>query len=166
MDILFVESEELKNHAIKLKDQYYLHLGHVDIDAIYFAEKVGELPKKASTLEILGVTNAAVRQLLAKTGGQQNYCITVWKDKWDEITDNTKLWLLFDALYSIEPGCTGKLKRPDIVEHAPIIEFFAMSNVGVHWRKCDGQLPNLLGDTPLAIPLPPDPDEESSGSTL
>jgi len=165
-DLILVDSEELKNLSIKLIDFYYLHLGHVDIERIYFAEKIGELPKKVNTLELYGVTNAAVRQLLSKMGGQQNYCLTVWKDAWDALHPNTQLWLLFDALYSIEPGCNGKIKRPDIIEHAPIIEFFSISNIGVHWRKCDGELPCLLGESPLAIPLPPDPDEDNMGSTI
>ena len=34
MEILFVESEELKFYAEKLKDFYYLHLGHVDLNLI------------------------------------------------------------------------------------------------------------------------------------
>jgi hypothetical protein len=73
---------------------------------------------------------------------------------------------LFECLYSIEPGCEGKIRKADISEHAPIIEFFASSSTGIHWRKCDGELPNLLGTVPLPIPLPPDNEEESTGSTL
>lgn len=167
MDTNFIESEELKDLSTQLKEFYYLHLGHVDLEKIYFAEKVAEeMPRKANALEILGITHSAVRQLLAKSGGNQNYCITVWRERWNELHPNTRLWLLFDALYSIEPGCEGRLKRPDVVEHAPIIEYFAMSDIGVHWRKSDGELPCLLGTVPLPIPLPPDPDDETAGSTL
>jgi len=163
MEIIFNESEELKLLAEKLKDFYFLHLGHVDLETIYFGEKIGEAPKKSNTIELFGVNNPSVRQLLR---GDKNYALTVWKDKWDELHPHTKLWLLFESLYSIEPGCAGKIKRPDIIEHAPIIEFFSMSDLGIHWRKCDGELPNLLGSAPLPIPLPPDPDEDSAGSTL
>ena len=163
MEIQFVESEDLKLYATKLKETYYLHLGHVDLDTIYFAEKHGDSPKKTNTIELFGVNNPSVRQLLR---GDKNYALTVWKDRWDELHPHTQLWLLFEMLYSIEPGSEGRIKKPDIVEHAPIIEFFALSNVGIHWKRCDGELPNLLGSSPLAIPLPPDPDEETAGSTL
>lgn len=163
MEILFVESEELKMYAEKLKDFYYLHLGHVDLNTIYFGEKHGDSPKKGNTIELFGVNNPSVRQLLR---GDKNYALTIWKERWDELHPHTQLWLLFECLYSIEPGCEGKIKRPDITEHAPIIEYFALSNIGIHWRKCDGELPNLLGTIPLPIPLPPDDEEDSTGSTL
>jgi hypothetical protein len=163
MEIIFVESIELKILATKLKDFYYLHLGHVDLDCIYFAEKVGDLPKKINTIELLGVNNPSVRQLLKD---DKNYALTVWKDKWDELHLNTQLWLLFECLYSIEAGNKGKIRKPDIVEHAPIIDFFANSEIGIYWRKNDGLLPNLLDTHPLPIPLPPDEEEESAGSTL
>ena len=163
MEIIYIESEDLKDLSSKLKDYYYLHLGHVDLETIYFAEKSGDMPKKINTIELLGVNNPSVRQILKN---DKNYVLSVWKDKWDELHPNTRLWLLFECLYSVEPGSKGKIKKPDIVEHAPIIEFFSSSSIGVHWRKCDGELPCLLADPPLPLPLPPDPDEESSGSTL
>ena len=44
-DITYVQSLELYEIALKLKERYYLHLGHVDLDIIYFAEKLGDKPK-------------------------------------------------------------------------------------------------------------------------
>ena len=159
---IYTESVDLLNLASRLKESYYLHLGHVDIESIYFAEKVGESSKSGKALEILGVTHGGVRQMLQMMGRQQTYCLSVNKDVWDEIHPHTQEWLMFEALYSIEPYNTGKLKKPDIVEHSPIIEFFANTSVGIRWKKCDGELPSLLGSETLAIPLPPDEDDEGS----
>ena len=55
--------------------------------------------------------------------------------------------------------------RDYIVEYGPIIEYFASSNIGIHWRENQEDLPDMLAQISLPIPLPPDEDEESAGST-
>lgn len=164
-EIIYVESDDLKKLASDLRQAYYIHLGYIDLDAIYFVEKHGEVPKKFKTIEIAGVTHGGIRQMLQKIGGNQNYCLSVWKDPWDDLHEYAKQWLMFEILYSIKHGSTGHLKKPDIQEFGPIIEFFANSDIGIHWRKAP-ELPNLLDKISLPIPLPPDEEEESAGSTF
>ena len=62
-------------------------------------------------------------------------------------------------------GSEGFFKKPDVVEFGPIIEYFASTNLGVYWKKNPNELPNLLDKIPVAIPLPPDNEEETAGST-
>jgi hypothetical protein len=164
-EIIYIESEDMKKLAHDLRQAYYVHLGHVNLDAIFFVEKDGILPKKAKTIEIAGVTNGGIRLLMQKIGGNQNYCVSVWKESWDAINEYQRQWLMFEILYSIKYGSEGYLRKPDVQEYGPIIEYFANTNIGVHWRKCE-ELPNLLDTISLPIPLPPDEDEESAGSTI
>ena len=86
MNTNFIESEELKDLANKLKDYYYLHLGHVDLEKIYFAEKVAEeMPKKATTIEVLGIT-----QVQDNLGEQNTF----------ELHEpSLLLWLMFRVLF-------------------------------------------------------------------
>lgn len=164
-DIVYIESEDLKILADQLREKYFLHLGHVDLDAIYFVEKVGDEPKKIKVIEILGVTNGGIRQMLQQVGRNQSYCMQVWQDAWNALHPYAQQWLMFEVLYSIKRGNEGYLKKPDVVEYGPIIEYFASSNIGIHWRENQEDLPDMLAQISLPMPLPPDEDEESAGST-
>lgn len=167
MAITFEESPELKDLAQRLKDRYYMHIGHSDLDAIYFTEKDGEPPQKHNTAEIQGITSPPIRKMLEMLGGTYFYCIHIWKNDWENIHPNTREWLMFEMLYSVDPNNNGKVRQKDIVEFGPIAEFFANDEIGLRWRNKDGELPELLGRQVLPIPLPPNEEEdESAGSTL
>jgi hypothetical protein len=103
--------------------------------------------------------------MLEQMGRSQTYCLEVWKSDWDDLHPYAQQWLMFEALYSIKDGSEGFFKKPDVVEYGPIIEYFSGTNIGVHWKKNSNELPNLLDKIPLAIPLPPDNEEETAGST-
>ena len=161
----YSESPEIKELATKLKDRYYLHLGHVELDLVYFAEKTGSKPKKGRVGEISGISNAWVKQILSQFGNNQQYCLSVWTAEWEALSPGMREWLIFDALYSIKPEQDGKLRKPDVSEHGPILEFMMGQGIGYLWRNGESDLPSLLGDTPLAIPLPAD-TSDTSDSTL
>ena len=155
-DKTYVESWELKKIADKLIERYYLYLGHVQTDNIYFADIIGAKPKKATIMQIGGVNSPWVKQFIQKQNGAL-YCVSVWKDEWDETFPPQQEWLVFDALMRIDPHNDGKLVKPDVNEFGNIIEY-----LGPYWRsKTD--LPSLLGgDEPLPIPLPAYNSDEGS----
>lgn len=161
----YLESTDLKILANQIKEAYYVHLGHASLDSIYFVEKYGDVPKKFKVLEIHGITSGGVKKMLEQMGRSQTYCLEVWKSDWDELHPYAQQWLMFEALYSIKEGSEGFFRKADVVEFGPIIEYFASTNIGVHWKKAPNELPNLLDKIPLAIPLPPDNEEETAGST-
>jgi hypothetical protein len=163
-DITYVQSLELYEIALKLKERYYLHLGHVDLDIIYFAEKLGDKPKKGKIAELSGISNPWVKALLAKNQNDNKlYCMSVWSAEWLEVTPAKKEWMVFKMLCSVHPQNDGKLNKPDISDFGYIQEFFMNAGVGPYWESQD-DLPSLLGADPLAIPPPPDDTDE--GSTL
>ena len=163
MAITYTESLELKEMAQKLKERYYLHLEHVDIESVYFAIKEGELPIKRKPVEITGITHGGIKQIISLHGGNEQYCIQVWKDDWDNYTPAKQEWLMFEMLYSIDEKNNGKIKNKDIMEYDIIAEYFINNeNIGIKWRNKDYELPSLLDGNPLSIPLHyEDEDEEN-----
>lgn len=161
----YSESPEIRMLAEAIKDRYYLYVGHVDLDTVHFAEITGAAkPKKAKVGEISGISSPWVRQLIISLGNSRLYCMAVWSEEYEELSPASREWLVFEALYSIHPECDGKLRKPDVVEHGPIVEYFASTNVGLYWRKAE-ILPSLLsGDAPLPIPPPAFEDAEGDST--
>ncbi len=164
-DKVYTEALDLKLTCEKIKDRYYLYLGHVDLDAIFFAEVSGAVrPKKGAVAEISGVSAQWLKQRLQEQADYTLYCLSVWGDDWTELSPNTQEWVLFDLLYSIDPANEGKLRKRDVQEHGIICEY-----LGPYWRgkHAKGEdLPGLLSSKdPLPIPLPPEGDVDE-GSTI
>jgi hypothetical protein len=163
-NIEFIESYELLELAQKLKERYYLFIGHVDLEIIFFAEKIGEKPKKAKVAELSGVSNPWVKSLMAKNGKNNKlYCMSVHSAEWAEFSPAKREWAVFKLLCSVNPNNDGKIRKPDIGDFGFILEFFMNLGIGPYWEKQD-TLPSLLGDDPL--PIPPPPDDTDEGSTL
>jgi hypothetical protein len=163
-DVTFVESFELLDLAQKLKERYYLFVGHVDLELMYFAEKVGEKPKKAKIGELSGVSNPWVKALMAKNGKNNKlYCMSVWSAEWAELSPAKREWTVFKLLCSVNPENDGKARKPDIQDFGFILDYFMNEGIGPYWESKD-TLPSLLGADPL--PIPPPPDDTDEGSTL
>ena len=159
-EVSYRESINLYALARQLQERYYLHLGHVDLDVIYFADKTGDKPPKASVIEASGVRSGWVQQILNQNASHKRYCIAAWFVEWSELSFNKQEWLMFDALYSIGIENDGKLRVRDVVEHGVIADF-----LGVYWRS-DDEIPSLLqSKDPLPIP-PPAAIHADEGSTL
>jgi hypothetical protein len=159
----FLESHELYEIASKLQDRYRYELGHVDLDLIFFAEKLGAKGKKAKVVDISGINSPWLKQLLSKAGKNNKlYCLSAWGQEWGQYTPAQKHWFVFDCLYSIAPENNGKLRKPDVVGHGPIIEL-----LGPYWTASN-VLPDMLSGDAVAIPPPPEPEEDvnSIGSTV
>lgn len=156
----FNESYELAELASKLQERYRYELGHVDLELIYFAEKIGEKSKKAKIVEVSGITSAWLKQLLSKAGKNNKlYCLSAWSQEWSELTPAQQQWGVFNSLYSISLENDGKLRKQDVQGHGPIIEF-----LGPYWESSN-DLPDMLSGDALGIPPPPDP-ENSDDSTV
>lgn len=152
------DSPELKDLAQHLISRYSLHLGHVDVENIFFAEINGEKPKKGKVARLAGASSKWVRQILAKNN-EAMYCLAVYGDTWTKLTPSQQQWIMFDLLLSIAPENDGKVNKPDCVEWGILVEY-----QGAWWRKKDS-LPDMLnGLDPLPIPLPP--MEEDEGATV
>jgi len=159
-EITYRESVNLFALARQLQERYYMHLGYIDMDAIYFADKIGDKPAKAPVIEVSGVRSQWVRQILSHTSNHKLYCIAAWFTEWSELPYNMQEWLMFDTLYSIGVENDGKMRSKDVFEHGVIADF-----LGVYWRK-DNEIPSLLG-SPDPLPIPPPPSEhDDEGSTL
>jgi hypothetical protein len=159
----FNESLDLYELAFKLQDRYRYELGHVDLELIYFAEKIGEKGKKAKIAEVSGITSAWLKQLLSKAGKNNKlYCLAVWSQEWGQLSPAQQQWAIFNSLYSISLENDGKLRKPDVQGHGPIIEF-----LGPYWQARK-DLPDMMSGDPLGIPPPPEPEEdiEELGATL
>jgi len=144
------ESVNLYTLARELQEKYYLHLGYIDMDAIYFADKIGDKPVKASVIDISGIRSQWVREVLSHTSSNKLYCIGTWFTEWSELPYNQQEWLMFDTLYSIGVENDGKLRARDVFEHGVIADF-----LGVYWRD-NKEVPSLLSASePLPIPPPP-----------
>jgi len=159
----FNESYELAELASKLQDRYRYELGHVDLELLYFAEKIGEKGKNAKIVEVSGITSAWLKQLLSKAGKNNKlYCLSAWSQEWGELSPAQKQWFIFHCLYSIALENDGKLRKPDVQGHGPIIEF-----LGPYWQNRK-DLPDMLSGDPLGIPPPPEPqdEEDALGSTF
>lgn len=159
----FIESYELAKLASDLQDRYRYELGHVDLDMIYFAEKIGEKSKSAKIVDVSGITSAWLKQLLS-TAGKNNklYCLAAWSQEWGQLSPANKQWFVFNCLYSISLENDGKLRKPDVQGYGPIVEF-----LGPYWASRK-DLPDMLNGDPLGIPPPPEPEEEieALGSTI
>lgn len=159
-EITYRESVNLYALARQLQERYYIHLGYIDIDSIYFADKIGDKPPKAQVIEVSGVRNQWVRQILSNTPNNKLYCVAAWFTEWSELQYNQQEWLMFDTLYSIGVESGGKLRSRDVFEHGIIADY-----LGVYWRK-DADIPSLL-NSPDPLPIPPPPAlHEDEGSTL
>lgn len=159
-EVTYQESTQLRVLAHQLRERYYLHLGHVDLDTVFFAEKTGDKPKKAGIIELGGVKSPWLRQVLERSANHQRYCIAAWGNDWGFLDDTVKEWLLFDMLYSIDPDAEGAIRKRDVVEHGVIASY-----LGVYWRE-ETVLPSLLSSPePLNIPPPPI-CEDDGDSTL
>lgn len=158
-EVTYRESVNLRSLARELQERYFLHLGYIDMNAVYFAEKIGEKPAKAQVMELSGIKSPWVRQLLAEHSSNTQYCLAAWLTEWSELPYPQQEWFMFDALYSIGAENDGKVRGKDVCEHGIIADF-----LGVYWRK-DNDLPSLLlSQDPL--PIPPPPIEHDEGSTL
>lgn len=154
----FTESHELMELASKLQDRYRYELGHVDLEMVYFAEKLGERGKNAKIVDVSGITSAWLKQLLSKAGKNNKlYCLSAWSQEWGELSPAQRHWAVFHCLYSISPNNDGKLRKPDVTGHGPIIEL-----LGPYWESRN-DLPDMLSGDPLPIPPPPEPEEEING---
>ncbi|MBS1722396.1 MAG: hypothetical protein JSS66_05255 [Armatimonadetes bacterium] len=158
-DVTYQESVNLYALARQLQERYYLHLGYIDMDVIFFAEKIGEKPVKASVIETSGVRSPWVRQVLSQNSSHKRYCVAAWSGEWSKLPYPKQEWMMFDALYSIGVTNDGKLRSKDVLEHGIIADF-----LGVYWRGED-DVPSLLSsEDPL--PIPPPPIEHDEGSTI
>jgi len=165
-DVTYIESHELLELATKLKDRYYLFLGHIDLELIYFAEMIGDKPKKAKVISLSGISNPWVKAILAKDGKNHKlYCLSAWGNEWSQLGPSSKQWAVFKLLCNVEPAMDGKLKKYDIQDHGFIQEYMSLAHIGPYWEKSD-TLPDMLADDPLPIPPPPLEEEDESDSTL
>jgi hypothetical protein len=160
-DVVYADSINLYVLARELQEAYYDHIGHVDLESIYFAEKhtENEKPKKAKVCEISSISSAWIRQLFQKHNLHKSYCLSVWAEDWGRLTSTEQQWFMFDLLYSVAPDGNGKLRKPDVQEHGPLCEF-----LGPYWRKNTITLPSMLGTDPL--PIPPPPLNQDDGSSI
>lgn len=162
MDIEYVESTENKLIAEKLQEKYYPFLGYIDLSEIYFAEMTGFEPKNAPAYQMSGVTAGWVREILnmnPATRGKQ-YCFSVWREKWSDLQDQKKQWIIFRSLFSISPRGNGKIRPFDVMDHGFIVEYFVRVGIGPYWESKD-ILPDLLkNDEPLPLILPMDEEDE------
>lgn len=158
-EITYRESVNLFALAKQLQERYYLHLGYINLDAIYFADKIGDKGAKQPVIDVSGVRSPWVRQLLNSVANTKMYCVAAWFTEWSELPYNQQEWLMFDTLYSIGVENDGKMRGKDVFEHGVIADF-----LGVYWRK-DLEIPSLLmSKDPL--PIPPPPSTHDEGSTL
>jgi hypothetical protein len=63
-NVVFLEAPEIKTLAEKLKERYYVYIGYVDLEQIFFAEMVGFTPRKAKPIALNGLAQKWVRDLL------------------------------------------------------------------------------------------------------
>jgi len=158
MDTEYRESLQNKTIAEKLQEKYYPFLGYIDLNEIYFAEMIGYESKKAPAYQMQGVTSGWVREILnmnPATRGKQ-YCFAVWEEKWSNLPDQNKQWIIFRSLFSISPQGGGKLRPFDVMDYGFIVEYFVRIGVGPYWESKD-TLPDLLkGEECLPIILPMD----------
>jgi hypothetical protein len=159
-NVVFLEAPEIKSIAEKLKERYYVYIGYVDLEQIYFAEMVGHTPKKAKPVVVNGLAQKWVRDLLlGDVQDKKIYCLGVYEEKWAELTKAHKEWALFAALYSISPQNDGSIRQFEVQDYAFILEYFIKNNYGANYMN-HSILPSLLDSKdPLAIPLPPDPED-------
>lgn len=162
MEKIYNKSNEVMELANKIKQRYYLYVGQVDLENVFFAEIDGEKPKRAGIMEVSGVSSSWVRYILDQNHNAL-YCMAVWGQEWLDLAPNVKEWLVFDALLRIDPENTGKIRKPDINEFGMILDYFGNIGIGAYWRNKSDKLPSLLGGIdPLPIPLPPDDTDEGS----
>lgn len=160
-EVTYRESVNLRALARELKERYFLHLGYVDLEAIYFAEKIGEKPVKSPIMDLSGIKSPWVRQLLIQHSSNTRYCLATWLTEWSELPVAQQEWMMFDALYSVGPENDGKIRTKDVHEHGIIADF-----LGVYWRN-DKEVPSLLrSKDPLPIPPPPIDHEEAEDATI
>ncbi len=80
-NVVFLEAPEIKTMAEKLKERYYVYIGYVDLEQIYFAEMVGSTPKKAKPIALNGLAQKWVRDLLlGDIQDKKIYCLGVWEE--------------------------------------------------------------------------------------
>jgi hypothetical protein len=147
---VYNESFELKELAENLKERYYLYLGYIDLDNIFFAEVGGVKPDKANVLSLSGIKSPWVKQLVrSQESNNYLYCLSVWSEEWLDINPDKQAWLVFEALLCISFRNNGDMRSPDVFGWGIMIEY-----LGPYWRNKD-ELPSLLGEeNPLPIPLP------------
>lgn len=147
-----------KNIAEKLQEKYYPFLGYINLNEIYFAEMIGFEPKKAPAYIMQGVTSGWVREILnmnPETRGKQ-YCFAVWEEKWSNIPEQNKQWIIFRSLFSISPFGGGKIRAFDVNDYGFIVEYFVRMGFGPYWEHKEN-LPDLLkGEECLPLILPMD----------
>lgn len=160
-NVVFLESNELKNLAEKLKERYYVYIGYVDLEQIYFAEMVGEKPKKGPVIALNGLSQKWVRDLLlGNVQDKKIYCLGVYDEAWAALTKAHREWAMFKALFSIAPSMDGTLRQIDVQDHSFILEYMIKHNYGANYMN-QSILPSLLDSKdPIPIPLPKDEEDE------
>lgn len=159
--VIYSEASEMKDLATKIKERYFLYVGHVDLDTIHFTFKNAEtIPKSAKIAELSSIKSAWVRQILAMLHDNRLYCISSWEEMWNDLEPEQKEWLIFDLMYSVHPSCDSRLRKPDVSEHGIICEF-----LGPYWRRGETPLPSLLGSID-PLPIPPPPMDGDDGATV
>jgi hypothetical protein len=160
-NVVFLECSPLKELAEKLKERYYMYIGYVDLEAVYFVEMVGKKPEKSPVAVVNGLAQKWVRDLLL--GDIQNkkiYCLGVWDEAWDALPKAHKEWVMFRALFSFSPSMDGTIRQFDVQDYSFVLEYMIKNNYGANYLN-KSILPSLLDSKePLAIPLPPDPEED------
>lgn len=142
-------SIELSNMAHALYHRYSMYFLGMNLHNIYFAFIDGKPPKRAPVVEINGINGAWAKQQLEIYEDTKLYCIAVWKESWDELFDNYKEWMLFEAMMYISDRNDGSLKKPDVVGFGPIIEY-----LGPYWKE-RADLPSLINSKkPIQLPFP------------
>jgi len=160
-NVVFLESSELKNLAEKLKERYYVYVGYVDLEQIYFAEMVGEKPKKGPVIVLSGLSQKWVRDLLlGDVQDKKIYCLGAYDEAWSALSKAHKEWTMFKALFSIAPSMDGTLRQIDVQDHSFILEYMIKNNYGANYMN-QSILPSLLDSKdPIPIPLPKDQEDE------
>jgi hypothetical protein len=160
-NVVYLESTELKNLAEKLKERYYVYIGYVDLEQIYFVEMVGEKPKKGPVIVLNGLSQKWVRDLLlGEVQDKKIYCLGVYDEAWAELSKAHKEWTLFRGLFSLSPSMDGTLRQIDVQDHSFILEYMIKNNYGANYMS-QSILPSLLDSKdPIPIPLPKDSEDE------
>ena len=164
------DAPDLKEIADKIVERYSIYLPKVETEVIYFAEKLGEKPKKAKVLEVSGINSAWVKKQLEDQQNDKRYCISIWGSEWMDLGPNTQQWALLNALLMLSPKMDGTLRKPDVLGFGFILEYMVQNGFGAYWEGKLGvqPLPELLAEdgSCVPIPLPPCDDDEGSSTDL
>lgn len=158
MPKVYSDCPELRDTAERLKEMYYLYIGHIDIASIQFAEIEGKKPKTASPVELSGMSAEWLKQMHLSQKDGKMYCVAAWTEEYEALSPSMREWTLFEALLYIHPENNGKKRKADVVGFGPMIQY-----LGVYWKDRT-DMPSMLADGP--VPMIPPPLDQDDGQSI